>query len=456
MGTSVGGQGRRRWLKATLKDASGQLDLVWFKGLAWIRDFVKPGAEYVVYGKVTRYKGIPSMAHPEMETPQSGRTTGYFQPIYGSTEKLNKRGMSSKGFEKAIHGIVSHPNFAIPENLPDWMREAFKLPDKTSAMRMIHRPQGERDAFMARRRLKFEELFYVQLELLLRKDVRNQRVRGFVLEEVGQNFNRFYAEHLPFDLTGAQKRVMKEIRRDLKSGTQMNRLLQGDVGSGKTMVAALASLIAMDNGFQAAVMAPTEILAEQHYQSLSKMLRELGMTVQLLTGSTPPAERLLNLVIALVNAPVRMTKEQIRASVAGYDQPTVEAFERTFELDKVHLRNLGIPLLTITDAAHGDDQGYRIDADAWSLPAIQLDAFVITQDSKRAFALDRGVFELDFANAIVSSLPLALVPTSINITPDDATLLMREELGPIHVYDIGAREVVRALGPGADPAPARK
>ncbi len=193
-----GGHGRRSWLNATFTDETGALELVWFKGLKWIRDTVKPGADYVIYGKITKYKGRPSMAHPEMEVPE------------------------------------------------DWMREGYKLLDKTTALKSIHRPVGERDAFHARRRLKFEELFYIQLELLLRKSLHDQRVRGYVFEDVGENFNRFYTEHLPFDLTGAQKRVLKEIRRDLKSGVQMNRLLQGDVGSGKTMVAALAALIAIE------------------------------------------------------------------------------------------------------------------------------------------------------------------------------------------------------------------
>lgn len=286
-----GGHGRRKWLKSTFKDNTGQLELVWFKGLAWIRDSVKPGAEYIIYGKVTTYKGTPSMAHPEMVLASSAATKGYFQPIYGSTEKLTKRGLGTKGIEKIIRTLLDNPSFVLVENLPGWMREEFRLPDRTTAMRMIHSPKVERDAFMARRRLKFEELFFLQLELLLRKNIHRQKAKGYVLEEVGDHFNRFYSEHLPFDLTGAQKRVMKEIRKDLKSGAQMNRLLQGDVGSGKTMVAALASLIAIDNGFQAAVMAPTEILATQHMHTFGELFAELPLRVELLTGSTKKAKR---------------------------------------------------------------------------------------------------------------------------------------------------------------------
>ena len=286
------GIGRNKRLKSTLSDSSGRLELVWFKGLKWIKDSLKPGKEYLAFGKVGVYKGSPSMPHPELElVGETKQVAGYLQPIYSTTEKLTKRGMSSKGFEKVIHGILELPDFSVPETLSKDIREELKLVSKKEAISLIHRPRMDKDTVHARRRLKFEELFFIQLELLMRKDLHAKKYHGFVFESVGEYFNTFYRDHLPFELTGAQKRVLKGIRRDLGSGRQMNRLLQGDVGSGKTMVSALAALIAIDNGFQASVMAPTEILANQHFETFSELLNPLGLRVELLTGSTKTAKR---------------------------------------------------------------------------------------------------------------------------------------------------------------------
>jgi ATP-dependent DNA helicase RecG len=288
------GIGKNKRLKSSLRDDSGVLEFIWFKGLKWIKENLKPGREYVAFGKISTYKGRPSMPHPELELVEASKIEkGYLQPIYSSTEKLTKRGLSSKGFEKAIRNVLANADFGWPESLSKEIREELKLVTKKQAIRMIHLPRNEFDTKHARRRLKFEELFYIQLELLLKKDIHAKQVRGFVFDSVGEYFNEFYTDHLPFELTGAQKRVLKEIRRDLGSGRQMNRLLQGDVGSGKTMVSALSALIAIDNGFQASVMAPTEILANQHFETFSELLSPLGLRVELLTGSTKTAKRRL-------------------------------------------------------------------------------------------------------------------------------------------------------------------
>lgn len=286
------GTGRNRRLKSSLRDDSGVMEFIWFKGLKWIKESLKPGKQYIAFGKIGAYKGRPSMPHPELELATDSTVhKGYLQPIYSSTEKLTKRGMSSKGFEKAIKNVLANPDFDWPETLSKEIKSELKLVSKMQAIKLIHLARNDHDIKHARRRLKFEELFFIQLELLLKKDLHAKQVRGFVFESVGEYFNDFYKNYLPFELTGAQKRVLKEIRRDLGSGRQMNRLLQGDVGSGKTMVSALAALIAVDNDFQALVMAPTEILANQHFETFTEMLEPVGLRVELLTGSTKTAKR---------------------------------------------------------------------------------------------------------------------------------------------------------------------
>ena len=286
------GTGARKRLKAKFYDSSGAIELIWFKGAKWIREILIPGNEYLLFGKVSAFKNRPTLPHPEIEkiTPEFN-LKGYFQPIYSTSEKLTKRGLASKGFEKLISSVLQNPQLEIKETLPKSLRSELKLIDKRKATRLIHQPNSDFEILQAQRRLKFEELFFLQLELVLKKELRNKKIKGFKFEEVGQLFNEFYERVLPFELTGAQKRVLKEIRRDLKSGQQMNRLLQGDVGSGKTIVATLTALLAIDNGFQATIMAPTEILATQHFESLREMLEKLGLRVELLTGSTKKAKR---------------------------------------------------------------------------------------------------------------------------------------------------------------------
>ena len=282
----------KKRLRASFTDRTGTIELIWFKSVKWMKENLLPGNEYMLYGKVTTFNSNLNVVHPELERIIDGRIPqGYLQPVYSTTEKLTKRGLSSKGIEKIIENIVSRPELAVEETLPDYIRESLVLVPKKKAIIDIHRPKSQADIHQASRRLKFEELFYIQLELLLKKELRSKEVSGYTFENVGDNFNTFYENHLPFDLTNAQKRVLREVRRDMKSGSQMNRLLQGDVGSGKTIVAALCALIAIDNGFQACIMAPTEILAGQHFETISELFKNMDIHIDLLTGSVKTKRR---------------------------------------------------------------------------------------------------------------------------------------------------------------------
>lgn len=282
----------KKRLRSSFTDSTGTIELIWFKSVKWMKDNLLPGNEYMLYGKVTSFNSNLNVVHPELERIIDGRMPqGYLQPVYSTTEKLTKRGLSSKGIEKIIENIVKRPELAVEETLPDYIRESLVLVPKKKAILDIHRPKSQADAHQASRRLKFEELFYIQLELLLKKELRTKQTAGFTFENVGDYFNTFYEKHLPFELTNAQKRVLREVRRDMKSGTQMNRLLQGDVGSGKTIVAALCALIAIDNGFQACIMAPTEILAGQHFETISELFADMDVKIDLLTGSVKTKRR---------------------------------------------------------------------------------------------------------------------------------------------------------------------
>jgi len=287
------GVGRNKRLNAIFSDGSGSVELVWFKGIAWMAKWLKPNVEYLVFGKASRFGSRMSIAHPEMEEYLSGqeKIMGALQPVYSTTEKLKSNRISSKtilGLQQSLQSILVGK---LEETLPPYIIEQHKLMTLPEAMRNIHFPQSVILLRKAEHRLKFEELFYIQLGILLRQSVRQTRVNGHVFSKVGDMFNRFYHEKLPFPLTEAQKRVIREIRKDLGSGKQMNRLLQGDVGSGKTVVALMSMLIAVDNGYQACIMAPTEILANQHYESIAALLEGLPVSVGLLTGSTRRSER---------------------------------------------------------------------------------------------------------------------------------------------------------------------
>jgi len=289
------GAGRKKRLTAIFTDGTGTLELVWFKGLKWVAKSVKPNVSYVVFGKPNLFGGRFNIAHPEIEDFKSDQEYlgSALQPVYNTTEKLKSSYITSKTilkFQQNLNGVIKD---IVEETLPAYLIEKVKLMTLREALNNIHFPSSVSLLKKAEARLKFEELFYVQLNLLYQKHSRYLKVNGNVFSLVGEMFNRFYAEKLPFELTDAQKRVIKEIRRDMGSGKQMNRLLQGDVGSGKTLVALMCMLIAVDNGFQACIMAPTEILATQHHETITRMLDGLGVNVGLLTGSTKRSERTL-------------------------------------------------------------------------------------------------------------------------------------------------------------------
>ena len=278
---------------ATVSDNSGELDIIWFQGIKWIIDKLKPGTEYIIFGKPTWFNGRLNIAHPELDisNEQPIPVSDTFRPLYNSTEKLKSKGLDSKGISKLVKTLLLSDKFYIPENLSIRILSDLKLIDRQTAFVNVHFPSSNEILGKAQARLKFEELFFIQLRLLKQKFIRMHKQNGHVFTSIGQNVNDFYHHHLQFELTNAQKRVIKEIRSDLGSGKQMNRLLQGDVGSGKTLVALMTMLIALDNHFQACIMAPTEILANQHFQNISRMLSGLNVSVRLLTGSTKQSER---------------------------------------------------------------------------------------------------------------------------------------------------------------------
>ena len=292
MGMDTLGEKRAKRLVSQLRDATGQIELAWFQGINWVQKQLVEGQTYIVFGRVSFFNGRAQIVHPEIE-PYVAATAGQksvLEPVYPSTEKLKSRGLNGKQIGKLTQALFMQISERdLPENLPSSL-----LKDQLSrweAYRQIHFPQSQALYKKALKRLVFEELFIAQVRLNLVKIDRHKNSRGHKFEVVGDYFNHFYNHHLPFELTGAQKRVIKEIRQDTARGYQMNRLLQGDVGSGKTMIALLSMLIAADNGYQSCMMAPTEILAQQHYAGLSELLKDMPIEVALLTGSTKTAER---------------------------------------------------------------------------------------------------------------------------------------------------------------------
>ncbi len=285
---------RFKRLTAKLSDETGSIELVWFQSVKTIKEIIKPGETYVVFGKPNFVKNIGfSMAHPEMETLEKWKqkpATGLL-PHYNTTENMKKIGLHSRGMQKLQEILLQSVKDAIPETLPDWMLKKYKFISRSHAIRAIHFPQSIDELKHAEYRLKFEELFYIQLGILKARNYRKKNTPGYNFRDIGKYFNEFYHNKLPFELTDAQKRVIREIRHDTASGKQMNRLLQGDVGSGKTLVALFCMLIAIDNGYQACLMVPTEILAQQHFQSVKKFLGDMDLRVELLTGSVKKKDR---------------------------------------------------------------------------------------------------------------------------------------------------------------------
>lgn len=328
------GEKRARRLIGRFRDDTGEVELVWFQSVTWLKKSLQVGTAYVLYGKPGWFNGQLSFSHPEMEIynpSASAKGNLSLQPVYSSTEKLKKLNLDSRGLQKLTAAALQQIGHQFRESLPDYLIRQHDLIPFSQALRAIHFPQTKEELVQSIRRLKFDELFFIQLKLLKNKMVQTQRFKGHRFEEVGKRFHHFYSERLPFELTNAQKRVVREIRRDTVTGAQMNRLVQGDVGSGKTVVALLSMLLAVDNGFQACLMAPTEILAQQHYQGTTRLLGADLATVRILTGSTPQKER-------------RLIHEQL-------EDGTLQILIGTHALieDKVKFQNLG---LVVIDEQH--------------------------------------------------------------------------------------------------------
>jgi ATP-dependent DNA helicase RecG len=286
-------QKNRKRLIAKFEDDSGTMDLVWFKGHKWIKENLKLNISYVIFGRTNWFNGSYSMPHPEMETLKNYEKSlrPAMQPVYPSTELLSSRGISNRVLYNLMENLFSDSQNYIIETLPKNILETLKLLSKKEALSNIHFPQNQHLLSRAQYRLKFEEFFYIQLQLIRKNLLHKAKIKGYPFSKIGDNFNLFYKNYLPFKLTNAQKRVIKEIRSDLGSFAQMNRLLQGDVGSGKTIVALMSVLIAIDNGFQACLMAPTEILSVQHYNGLIELCKYLNISIYILTGSTKASDR---------------------------------------------------------------------------------------------------------------------------------------------------------------------
>ncbi len=324
--TETLGEKRTRRFVATLKDHTGTIELVWFQGLKWVSELVKAGEQYVVFGKPTDFKGKFSFSHPEIESYDHYMQMGTegLHGIYSSTERLRNFGMDSKGMLKLMRQLLHQLHGHLPEYLPSYLIQQNKFVSREVAWRNIHLPANANELKEAEFRLKFEELFVIQMRLLKIKTNRTLVYKGMVFGKVGNYFNTFYNDYLPYELTGAQKRVIKEIRSDMGSGKQMNRLLQGDVGSGKTVVSLICMLIALDNAYQSCLMAPTEILANQHFTTITELLGDMPVKVGLLTGSTTKKQRtvlfeqLLNGELHLLIGTHALIEEKVQFQNLGF------------------------------------------------------------------------------------------------------------------------------------------
>jgi ATP-dependent DNA helicase RecG len=328
------GEGSKRRLVARFRDETGVIELVWFRGIYWLENHLKVGAPHIVFGRVNAFNSLLNIPHPEIEevTEENQEAERTFAPVYSSTDKLNSKGLEAKGRRRLMEALFEKIGPAeLPENLPEYLLQKLKLPARYDALRWIHFPKNQEELDAATRRLKFEELFFLQMRLLQSKYRRKQAIKGYVFSTVGGYFHQFYHEKMPFELTGAQKRVIKEIRADMGAGVQMNRLLQGDVGSGKTVVGLLCMLIALDNGFQACLMAPTEILAQQHFLGISEYVQGMGIEVAFLSGTVKGKKR-----------------QQILDKLAAGDIHILIGTHALIE-DWVQFQNLG---LAITDEQH--------------------------------------------------------------------------------------------------------
>ncbi|MGB5463748.1 MAG: ATP-dependent DNA helicase RecG [Aureibaculum sp.] len=322
-------QKRGSRLVATFEDETGTMEMVWFRGQKWIKEALKVDTPYVAFGRVNWFNGLFSMPHPELELVSDYKKSlqSAMQPVYPSTEKLSNKGITNRVIIKIMQQVFLEANNTFTETLSTQIMDQFALMPKSDALFNIHFPTHQNLLTKAQQRLKFEELFFIQLQLIRKKLVHKSKIKGFIFESIGDNFNTFYNDHLPFELTNAQKKVIKEIRKDMATGAQMNRLLQGDVGSGKTIVALLTMLIALDNGFQACLMAPTEILAVQHFNAITALFKGLDISVNLLTGSVKTKER-------------KIIHESL-------EQGSLQILIGTHALleDKVQFKNLGLAII---------------------------------------------------------------------------------------------------------------
>ncbi|MBQ2008457.1 MAG: DEAD/DEAH box helicase, partial [Alistipes sp.] len=292
-GVAYSGTGRKQRFTAFASDSTGSVELTWFRGIKWVEKSVEVGREYIIFGRPSLFRNEVQFTHPELELVEQALSRAdrfAMQGIYSSTEKIAST-LGTKGFFKIISNAWAAAEKHITETMPQWLRDKYSLVPLKQAMHDIHFPPSAERLSAAQRRLKFDEFLGVQLSVQSLRSDRLSRRDGFLFPKVGDLFNEFFNNRLPFALTGAQKRVIKEIRQDTITGYQMNRLLQGDVGSGKTMVALMSMLLAIDNGFQACMMAPTEILARQHYATISRMTEGMNLRVAILTGSSKAAER---------------------------------------------------------------------------------------------------------------------------------------------------------------------
>ena len=322
-------QKRGKRMVAVFEDETGQMELVWFRGHKWIRENIKTNTPYVAFGKLKWFGNRASMPHPELDLLEEyqSKKAQRMQPVYPSTEKLQKKGLTNRSMNNIMFNLLKQCTAGFTETLPESVLQKHKLVSKTKAIFNVHFPATINDLEKAKFRLKFEEFFYIQLQLIRKNLLAKKKIKGFPFSEVGDYFLDFYKNYLPFELTHAQKRVLKEIRRDLNSGAQMNRLLQGDVGSGKTIVGFLSMLIALGNGFQACMMAPTEILAIQHYEGISELAEKMGIHVKLLTGSTKTKAR-------------RILHEELESGELQILIGTHALIE-----DKVKFKNLGLAII---------------------------------------------------------------------------------------------------------------
>jgi len=326
-------QKRGKRLVATFTDGHHKMELIWFQGYKWIQEKLQPNQPYIIFGKINHFNGVFSMPHPEMETVEEHKKSlqSALQPVYPSSEKLTQKNISNRSITKMMQQVFIETHHLFKEIFPEYLINELRLLPKNESFFNIHFPKSAELLNRAQFRLKFEELFFIQLQLLSKNVVRKQKIKGFAFREVGDYFNTFYHEHLPFPLTNAQKRVLKEIRTDMGREAQMNRLLQGDVGAGKTIVGFMTMLLALDNNFQACLMAPTEILANQHFVGIKEMADKIGVNVALLTGSVKTKER------------HRIHEDLLNG--------TIHILIGTHALleDKVQLKNLG---LSIIDEQH--------------------------------------------------------------------------------------------------------